>query len=102
MEDNQQPQSQEQEELFEDDRDYSRDDILQKLETLKIFRGSWLYAEMMGSLNEKYQALFSEAVSETNRDIRSDKLEQMKGVAFATGVFNMIEDELKQQLGEIQ
>lgn len=85
-----------------DDKDYSRDELLQKIETLKIFRGSWIYEEMMGSLNEKYQALFSEAVSETNRDIRSDKLEQMKGVAFATGVFNMIEDELKQQLGEIQ
>jgi hypothetical protein len=87
--------------LLDDNRDYSRDEILKKLETLKIFKGSWIYEEMSSCLNEKYQALFSEAVSETNRDIRSDKLEQMKGVAFATGVFNMIEDELKQQLGEI-
>lgn len=74
--------------------------VLQKLETLKIFKESWLYEEVNGLLREKYQSLFDEAVFESNRDIRSDKLEQMKGVAFATGIFEIIENELKQQLGE--
>ncbi len=99
--DNSQFQSTQQEELFDDGiEDFGKPETAQKLETLKIFKESWLYAEIMSSLREKYQALFDEAVTETNRDIRSDKLEQMKGVAFATGIFDMLENELKQQLGE--
>lgn len=51
-------------------------------------------------LNDQYQDLFNKAIQDSNRDARSDRIEQMKGVAYATGLLDIIEQNLKHQIGD--
>ncbi len=96
----QQPSAQSHDYDDEQEEESALGEVLQKLETIKIFKGSWIYAEMIRLLNEQYQDLFNKAIKDTNRDTRSDRIEQMKGVAYATGIIDIIEQDLEQQLGE--
>ena len=84
----------------DEEKQLTLSEISQRLETIKIFKGSWIYAEMMRMLNDQYQDLFNKAIQDSNRDMRSDRIEQMKGVAYATGLLDIIEQNLKHQIGE--
>lgn len=79
--------------------------LLQEIEELELFKQTWIYEAMQKDLQIFYNDLFTTAMGGKDNDVRINKLEQMKGVAYAKGLINSLiaqRQEVRENLKEIK
>jgi hypothetical protein len=67
---------------------------------LEQFEKSWIHKSIQNILSEKYQSLFSEAIATNDIQKRSNKMEQMIGVAYAIEALKILKNDIENKIRE--